>query len=289
MSQLSTVTANTCHYTATLTDLAGSFSDRCYHQPRISSDFTIKLSPLILRRDVAVKVFELQFSQFDVLASDQIIVTDASSQKSPILVDGSPFNTHAYISGKQLIRETFFLLASKLEIRFTSTAINSNRALGFSYIVRTDCPAGMELRNVSLSRKLDLQPSIFAEHFLANSEYQDATCLLCPPGYYRNSSSSNNNTCVICAAGQFVATSGKLEPTLCPSGSFSSQSGSAACTLCGPGTFQPANGSTTCHKCPLGTASSQLGAVVCESCLLPRVDGIQPTVVGMFFFSRFEC
>ena len=269
--------ANTCSYVSALTDLTGSFRDRCYQQPRISSDITIQITPAALKNGSSVRVIQLQFEPFDMLATDQIVIIDSATQQPPIQQSGVSFTLPVYAPNKQLLATPFTLLAASIEIRFISTSINSNRALALSYTTSLTCPTGMELKNISSNRTLNLEPAIFNTFFQANYPYATATCLLCPPGFYR--SDLTNQSCVDSAEGEYVLTAGKSAPSTCLAGTYSNQRGQAVCKPCPTGHYQPNNASRTCLPCPKGSAFAGTGATACLPCAYPNTT-TDPPIVG---------
>ena len=79
----------------------------------------------------------------------------------------------------------------------------------------------------------------------------------CAPGYY------GAFTCVAAQPGQYVPSSGALQPSLCPVGRFSDVAAATACQLAAPGYFVAIQGATTSTACSVGYFQPSSGATSC--------------------------
>ena len=79
----------------------------------------------------------------------------------------------------------------------------------------------------------------------------------CDPGFF------GAFTCVPAQPGQYVPSSGALQPTPCPVGRFSNVAGATACQPAAPGSFVDAEGATTSTSCAAGSYQPNAGATSC--------------------------
>jgi hypothetical protein len=93
--------------------------------------------------------------------------------------------------------------------------------------------------------------------------------VMCPAGTYQ--ALSGQITCLMAAAGSYVADMGSSDATPCAVGTFQPNTNSVTCVPAGLGTYVDATGATQATNCPIHVTTASTGATSAADCNISTV------------------
>eukprot|EP00048_Salpingoeca_helianthica_P010575 m.151757 g.151757 ORF g.151757 m.151757 type:complete len:1600 (-) comp15098_c0_seq5:30-4829(-) len=270
---VSNVTATPCEYDITIASTAGSVTDLCGGSARVRSAFTWRLRPSLAQ---TVRAISLSFAPLNLFTFDSLTIVDANTKAAPASTTGVLSSTD-YMRGSTLTSIELVLLASSLDITFTSRSTDPTRILSLSFTTSPLCPSSFEFAEIGALRNFSTVVDSCGRNITSLAR---ATCSACIPGMVNDNWS---NICVDCLPGQYASTSGmsmcrSCQPgtaalsfrtvtcSTCDAGTYSDSYGRSACASCVRGTFQPLPGSSECRNCSEGFYQNSTGRSSCLPC-----------------------